>query len=173
MRFTEKYYQVKLSLSYRCLTAEWQYKKTQEVKLRTLSHMALTSIAMTIISANAYGVDITVNSLTASGISSLSSTELTNIIVGNTLIHKSQSSQEVIIYYRNDGNRVFKMGARRFEGPYEIKDNRRCESSNQGGSVCMTIYKAEGGQYIVCDPRDGGRCIWTVTVEKGNSRGLQ
>ncbi|WP_434617393.1 hypothetical protein [Azospirillum sp. B2RO_4] len=135
--------------------------------------MALISIAMTVISANAYGVDITVNSLAASAATPLSSAELTGIVVGNTLVHKSQSGQEVIIYYRNDGYRVFKMGARRFEGPYEIKDNRRCESSTQGGLVCMAIYRAEGGQYIVCDPRDGGRCNWTMAVENGNSRDLQ
>lgn len=141
--------------------------------MTTLKYMVLTSIAMAVTSVSAKGSDLTVNSLTASGFSPLSNEELTTTIVGNTLVHTSQSGQTVTIYYQNDGNRIFKMGARRFEGPYEIKDNRRCESSTQGGSVCMLIYKAERDQYIVCDPRDGGRCNWTMTVEKGNSRGLQ
>lgn len=125
------------------------------------------------ISSPALSQGITNESLLKSGLSPINTNELREIIVGNTLVHRSLSGQTIPMYYRPDGNRVFTMGERRFEGPYTIKDNRRCESSSQGGEVCMTIYKTKPTQYVVCDPRDGGRCIWTMEVEAGNSRGMQ
>lgn len=133
-----------------------------------LMAMVLTCISFTVSSQ-----EITNESLLNSGLSPISTNELRDIIVGNTLVHRSSSNQIIPMYYRPDGNRVFIMGARRFEGPYSIKDNRRCESSSQGGEVCMTIYKMKPTQYVVCDPRDGGRCIWTMEIEPGNSRGIQ
>lgn len=133
----------------------------------------LMAIVFTCFSFNANSQDITNDSLLKSGLSPLNGDNLKEIIIGNTLIHTSSSGQTIPMYYRPDGKRVFTMGARRFEGPYAIKDNRRCESSSQGGEVCMTIYKIKPTQYVVCDPRDGGRCIWTMEIEPGNSRGIQ
>lgn len=141
--------------------------------MRIIKHLLVITAALTFSPSMVNGQEITIESLSKNGLRPIPTEELKQIIVGNTLVHTSLSGQNIPMYYRTDGKRVFSMGARRFEGPYTIRDDRRCESSSQGGEVCMTIYKTKPTQYVVCDPRDGGRCIWTMEVEAGNSRGIQ
>lgn len=130
-------------------------------------------IVSVIVYGSANASELTVSSLSEKGILPLSNSTLQSIIVGNTLIHTSASNQVIPMYYRSEGVRIFSIGSRRFEGAYTIKNDRRCEASAQGGEVCMAIYEMAPGRYVVCDPRDGERCNWTMTVEKGNSRGIQ
>jgi hypothetical protein len=103
----------------------------------------------------------------------LSQTELSDLIVGNTLRHsKIQGSQKLDMYYSTSGNRIFYSGGAnigmRFEGWYKIKDGKRCEQSSGGGhEVCFTLYKYEDQNYYLCDSK--GQCDWTLTILKGNA----
>jgi hypothetical protein len=112
-----------------------------------------------------------VQALEGRGVKAVAQEKLAELIVGNTLLHRNlRSVNQLDMYYRADGNRVYWTGGpgigRRFEGWYKIRDGKRCELSGGGSEVCFTFFPAENGEFFVCDA--AGKCDWIVTIEKGN-----
>lgn len=112
-----------------------------------------------------------VQALEGRGVKPVTQEKLAELIVGNTLLHRNlRTVNQLDMYYRADGNRVYWTGGsgigRRFEGWYKIRDGKRCELSGGGSEVCFTLYPAGNDEFFVCDA--AGKCNWIVAIEKGN-----
>ena len=114
----------------------------------------------------------TLGDLASKGFKPMPAAELEQLIVGNTLYHESAKNQtQVVMFYRADGMRVFNWIRGRFEGPYRIQDNMRCESSVQGGTVCFHLVKTDD-RIWVCDSANGACEVYIHKVVRGNPENI-
>lgn len=114
----------------------------------------------------------TLNDLKGKGLQALTTAELEQLIVGNTLYHENAKNQmQFVIFYRPDGTRVFHWIRGRFEGPYRIQDNMRCETSVRGSSVCFHLVKADDRIWL-CDSGNSECEFYIYKIVRGNPENI-
>ena len=111
--------------------------------------------------------------LDARGARPLSSDELRELLVGNTLYHVNPANGvKVPLHYLPDGTRYVRLRGQQIASRWRIERGLVCEDSVVARKeVCRAIYRPAAGRGVICEEGEA-RCSYWMDWAAGNRETL-
>lgn len=142
--------------------------------MRSLRYLLMIGAALAYSTPSLAENPPTKDQILANGAKQIGDDDLKDIFINKTITHQYISTGQLLtIFFRGDGTRYYLTKQAIWTGPWEIRDNARCEEVSTGAEICFTAYRMPSNDIIICDPRDSGVCKWRISnIRTGDPDGL-